>query len=454
MTRGKCSIVALALILSIWEGKSQPLSNSGCACKSGCDKSWLRSNIPWCYVDKGCKSTGWDACHDTQKLYNMAVKGKEEAEQQRLQERMKREDAEKNGVELRVQLEETKAHLTDSEFMVASLKHKMAEEAVKAEQKEKADIQRVADKAALDAKEGEQKLAQAQQSLGKYQDTDAKLEQKLKQALTKVSQVEERKREAEKKRAQAEDSEHVAEAKIKTTEQKLRQVEDVEKKAEEQNKLVERDLVQVKSEERKEEMKVQETERKLQQELLKESDIEKKLRESEAERKADDVKLHDLNSQLSDEHSKEVETEKRLEKRLEDTDAKLKHSMSDLVRLKAVEKEEMLSARRNQTAMLEKLAMSDVLVKTFETELKDAEAKRLHDKKELQEAEKRTKAAEVNANIYKVYVDAKVYKKATLRGMQSPPTPKPKPEAKVFKWLRESQMVAARHLSGPERTQK
>lgn len=61
----------------------KPLSSSGCACKSGCDKSWHGKDTEWCYVDKKCKASGWDPCGDTQKLYASVVNEKKQEEKKK-----------------------------------------------------------------------------------------------------------------------------------------------------------------------------------------------------------------------------------------------------------------------------------------------------------------------------------------------------------------------------------
>merc|ERR1719253_246954 len=122
----------LVLGFTFHTNASQPLSISGCDCKSGCSSSWLRSNSnPWCYVDSACNVAGWDSCRDTQTLYRSAVNEKAEAEQQRLEEKLKREDAEKNGEALKGQLAQTNARLEEAQSKATSLKQQLVEEFAK-----------------------------------------------------------------------------------------------------------------------------------------------------------------------------------------------------------------------------------------------------------------------------------------------------------------------------------
>merc|ERR1719247_628701 len=80
-------VLATGLVFHVVE--CNPLSSSGCACTSGCGKSWHgmsgeHSRFEWCSVDISCKSVGWDWCHDTEKLFKLVVehKKREEAESQ------------------------------------------------------------------------------------------------------------------------------------------------------------------------------------------------------------------------------------------------------------------------------------------------------------------------------------------------------------------------------------
>merc|ERR1711937_553456 len=66
---------------------------------------------PWCYVDKSCKSVGWDACRDAQTLLAAAVTEKA--------------DVEKQEAQLQAQLDTTKAQLKDAEMRSSSLSEKL-----------------------------------------------------------------------------------------------------------------------------------------------------------------------------------------------------------------------------------------------------------------------------------------------------------------------------------------
>jgi len=204
-------ILALGLGIRTAECGAGPLSSSGCACKSGCDVSWLSQHggsgkeKEWCYVDTQCQTRGWDSCHDTVMLYNSALDDKKKAEIDTYEEKNKRIDAEKKGQAVVAQLRKTKLQLQDSDNEVTSLEKQLKETEAKevaAEQKEVAAEQNVKDseakyaaklKDAADLKEkSEVKIKEATIIEHKAAEQMKDSEEKVKQAQVKQSDAEKR----------------------------------------------------------------------------------------------------------------------------------------------------------------------------------------------------------------------------------------------------------------------
>jgi len=285
----------------------KPLSSSGCACTSGCDKSWLKkalaSSIEWCYVDTKCKAAGWDSCHDTQTLYRSAVTKKQLAEQ--------------HGAVLEAELQEVKAQLHDSELKAYTFKTQLAAELVKeakaqnhfeqaqrqvedvehkAEMKIK-EIQGVEHKAELKINETERKLAQA---WSKEADTEKRLaeaQRKVKDAETKQNkedEVERKRNEAEHmvKDAAIRHNEdamklNAAELRRADMEKKLKKVEGEAQEADQKFKGAVKAMLKLKATSKEQlavaNQKLAETQKKLESEELVESTLDDKLKEVEKE---------------------------------------------------------------------------------------------------------------------------------------------------------------------------
>merc|ERR1719247_3112646 len=160
-------VLATGLVFHVVE--CNPLSSSGCACTSGCGKSWHgmsgeHSRFEWCSVDISCKSVGWDWCHDTEKLFKLVVDQKQQAEAKHLEEHQKH-------------LEEHQKHLyehkkrEEAESQSSKLKEQLADA-----QKQIADINRKAsDQAGRLAAEVSKELAIGKElSAAKRRDSDLK----------------------------------------------------------------------------------------------------------------------------------------------------------------------------------------------------------------------------------------------------------------------------------------
>lgn len=129
-----CKVVLLVLGISSCAIGAKITSGSGCECTSGCGKSWRLYGSSWCYVDKQCKSAGWDSCADTNAVSSDADVQQNGTDRpglwQKLQETLKLDDTnlkaeKKREGDLQTNLDETKAQLKESVLNVASLKTKL-----------------------------------------------------------------------------------------------------------------------------------------------------------------------------------------------------------------------------------------------------------------------------------------------------------------------------------------
>lgn len=409
--------------MSLYAAIAHPMANSGCACTSGCDKSWLRPRAAWCYVDSKCNVDGWESCHEATEAYTSVVNLRAHADEQRLQEQLKRQHAEIQGAMLKDKLAKTKKELEEAAAEAGKLHTANF----------KLDIARrnVADADAR-AHTSEEKLAKAQDAQHKFEVTNTDLQKQLKQADAALKQAdaaqlkaEKESSETEQKLLKAQDSALKADGKIKESQQKLRQAEDAKQKAEDakqkaegqiqktQQKLAQANDARSKVEdvERKAEVTIKATEAKLQEalvggEALRQAVVEaqRKVHDSESDHNSDALMLRDAKlKQVS------------LEKKLGSTEEKLAKSKANSDELL----EEVAEAERRQDKTEKELEKSQLARRHVEAKLTKVEIKHTETKTKLQSAEQKRKHAEVDTKLYKVFKDAEVRTaKSKLRRIQ------------------------------------
>jgi len=190
-------------------------------------------------VDATCKTAGWDSCPDAQTLFE----SKKQAEQDRLDEKLKREEAERHEADVETQLGGVKAQLSDARSEAASLKKQLLAMRVQ---------QGSASKYGAD--DAEHKITDLKHELAQENAWMQVLQHDLDQAKGQIKQSEDKLRiaddtagkfqamaaEAQKKLAQAEDAKKKVEEKLEDSEKNLRGVQGDAKRAGQQLQEVER----------------------------------------------------------------------------------------------------------------------------------------------------------------------------------------------------------------------
>jgi len=309
-------MLALGLIFHVYESK--PLSNSGCACSSGCGKSAM-GDSPWCYVESHCKVTGWDWCYDSQVL-QLKI-----AQEQTLEERRKRtnhekrirdverssdaqvlnervdrnyaetkmRNAERNSAALSKTLSQVQQQLKEEEKLAAELKHRLDE----------AVFQEV--KMGHKAQDAEAKIKDIEQKLKNAVSTQSTTEKKLKEVRQKVLDADSNLKAAHLKQADTEEKLKRSELKVqvanvKTNEFKVAVTERLAKafrkqaNTEEKLQSTQRRGNQVATELKDAQAKQTETARKLAASEKKMQEVNKKMQEAEGKQHAAELRTFRL----------------------------------------------------------------------------------------------------------------------------------------------------------------
>jgi len=320
--------IALVAAANFDPSMAQQVSNTGCACKSTCEKSLLGSSGPWCYVDSKCKSNGWDSCQDAQMLLVSAVKEK-------AQEESSRAAAEKEAAALKNKLDMINTQRALSESTVFSLKKQLAETSAK-----EATARKRAEKAEHEHEKAEHEVVDVQRKdLAALKD----IQQKLSASTKETTAAKEQMKEVQQKLEKAEDSAKQNDVTIKVMQQKIMHAEEAAQKGVErklQQKLQgEKKLLEAQAAaqaaETKAEAKLKETEDKLAQVSKKQSDQQIELQKVGQELKA-----------TKDGVKQQVADMERLVKEKQDTEMKLKNVEETRLKQEATSKSELAKANQ------------------------------------------------------------------------------------------------------------
>lgn len=403
MTR-TCSFFLL-IGLSVHLNEARPLSDSGCACKSGCDKS-LRSSAEWCYVETLCKAGGWDSCGDTQRLYKTAVKEKQHAEQQTYEEDVKLKDAERNGAESKEQLATTKAHLQDVELKehdvelkAASLEKKLAESLEKAASSEKKvekaehrvqDVERNAtdlERRAADlASSVERKTQEAVEVERKGRLTVAA---KLNETEQKLIQAQSMQDNSEKKLQDAQHKLHDAEGERDEALSKQREQNNTVQAAQRKVKDAESERDQARIAERRGELTLQDTDRKMTDANKERKEAQRQLEEARSIHNEDALKLSAAELKV-DITKKQL---KKSELHAQSAMAISKGALEDMAKFRAASEKQIADISRKEVEAEKRLKQAELKEKDVTARRQEVEKKHVEVTKKFEDAEK--KEAEV-----------------------------------------------------------